>query len=399
MKRLNFNIKDRKVLTLGLCLILVCAFTLTIAYAALNAVLTISGSAQVTSADWDIHLANPDVTSGSVSDVKPVISNPITATFSVTLNMPGDFYEFTIDVVNAGDIDAMIENITKTPTLSSEQAKYLKYEITYQNGGAITAKQLVEKNSFVRLKVRVEYRSDISSTDLPTTSETLNLGLKLDYIQSDGSGNVVGGGGVPVSIVADGDINNKGTIVTIGTEQFYVLSGDENNVNLLSMYNLYVGGKYENDVYTAYGDEATGIQDSSMIGSLGMMSSVSYGVTSFYTDEQIENNDFSYENSLVKRYLDDYNNYLTSLGVNIVNIELLNGNVLISNGCSYGNCDCLFAPSFLRSTSYWAIDSSDSSVLWGVFATGYFDYDIYYDDYRYLLGVRPVIVISKDYFN
>ena len=38
MKGLNFNIKDRKVLTLGLCLVAVCVFTLTISYAALNAV-------------------------------------------------------------------------------------------------------------------------------------------------------------------------------------------------------------------------------------------------------------------------------------------------------------------------------------------------------------------------
>ena len=49
MKRLNFNIKDRKILTLGLCMILVCVFTLTIAYAALSAVLTIQGNAQVSS--------------------------------------------------------------------------------------------------------------------------------------------------------------------------------------------------------------------------------------------------------------------------------------------------------------------------------------------------------------
>ena len=54
MKRLNFNIKDRKVLTLGLCMILVCVFTLTIVYAALSAVLTISGNARVSAADWDI---------------------------------------------------------------------------------------------------------------------------------------------------------------------------------------------------------------------------------------------------------------------------------------------------------------------------------------------------------
>ena len=38
MKRINFNIKDRKLLTLGLCLVLVCVFTLTVAYSALSAV-------------------------------------------------------------------------------------------------------------------------------------------------------------------------------------------------------------------------------------------------------------------------------------------------------------------------------------------------------------------------
>ena len=115
MKRLNFNIKDRKVLTLGLCLILVCVFTLTIAYAALNAVLTIQGTAQVTSADWDIHLANPKVTNGSATTTVPSIKTSSTVEFSTTLNMPGDFYEFTIDVVNAGSIDAMIENVVKNP--------------------------------------------------------------------------------------------------------------------------------------------------------------------------------------------------------------------------------------------------------------------------------------------
>ena len=47
MKRLNFNIKDRKVLYGILCIVLVSVFTLTVAYAALNAVLDISGRAEV----------------------------------------------------------------------------------------------------------------------------------------------------------------------------------------------------------------------------------------------------------------------------------------------------------------------------------------------------------------
>ena len=109
MKRINFNIKDRKLLTLGLCLVLVCVFTLTVAYSALNAVLTISGSAQVSSADWDIHLANPKVKNGSATTNLPIIKTNSTLEFETTLDMPGDYYEFTVDVVNAGSIDAMIE--------------------------------------------------------------------------------------------------------------------------------------------------------------------------------------------------------------------------------------------------------------------------------------------------
>ena len=133
MKKLNFNIKDRKVLILGLCLVLVCIFTLTVAYSALSAVLTINGNARVSAADWDIYLDNPRVAGGSATTDIPIV-NGVTATFNTTLNMPGDFYEFVVDVVNDGSIDAMIENVVKTPDLTEEQAKFLKYEVSYQNG-------------------------------------------------------------------------------------------------------------------------------------------------------------------------------------------------------------------------------------------------------------------------
>ena len=114
MKRI---FKDRKTLTLSLCLIIVCVFTLTVAYSALSVVLTINGNAQVAAANWDIHLSNPKVKSGSATTDVPVIKTSSTLEFETTLNMPGDFYEFTVDVVNAGDIDAMIENVVKTPDL------------------------------------------------------------------------------------------------------------------------------------------------------------------------------------------------------------------------------------------------------------------------------------------
>ena len=166
---------------------MVCVFSLTMVYAALSVTLNITGTTEVVASNWDIHLDNVKVTSGSVSGVDPTITNGTTATFSTTLTTPGDFYEFTIDVVNDGSIDAMIDGITKTPTLTETQAKYLNYIIEYQNGESINTKQLVEKESFVRLKVRVEFRKDITASDLPTTSETLNLAFTVNYVQNDGT--------------------------------------------------------------------------------------------------------------------------------------------------------------------------------------------------------------------
>ena len=113
-------IKDRKTLYIVLSLVMICVFTLTVVYAALNAVLEINGNAEVSAAEWDIRLENPKVKNGSVNNNLPVISGNKEASFTATLNNPGDFYEFSIDVVNNGSIDAMIDSVTKTPTLSVE---------------------------------------------------------------------------------------------------------------------------------------------------------------------------------------------------------------------------------------------------------------------------------------
>ena len=270
MKKLNFNIKDRKVLTLGLCLILVCIFTLTVAYSALSAVLTINGNARVSAADWDIYLNNPRVTNGSATTDVPQIKTSSTLEFSTTLNMPGDFYEFTVDVVNAGSIDAMIENVVKTPELTSEQAKFLKYEITYQNGESITTKQLLAKDTTMPIKVRIEYRKDLVASDLPTGQVVLDLSLSLEYIQSDGSGSIVKDNGEFKLInVVSGDGTQKSDEVCIGEECFYVMHSDDTSVTMLAKYNLYVGNECSSasdSSCTAYGDEATGKQDSTMLG-------------------------------------------------------------------------------------------------------------------------------------
>ena len=391
MKRINFNIKDRKVLTLGLCLILVCVFTLTIAYAALNAVLTISGNAQVSSADWDVHLANPKVTNGSVTTTVPTLTTGKSLTFSTILNMPGDFYEFTVDVVNSGSIDAMIEKVTKTPELTADQAKFLKYEVSYANGESVANKQAIAAGVTMPIKVRVEYRNDLVASDLPTGQVQLTLGLVLDYIQSDGTGTTVKDNGVYKPVSANGDINDIGTIVTIGDQQFYTIGTEGDNVKLLSMYNLYVGGVY-NGGWTAYGAEATGKQDSTM---LGMVSgqSIRNGTTAF------SNTNSTYEGSIVEGYVNNYKMILEAdYGVDVVEARLITKDELTDSETfafvEYNYCSDKYP--WIYSTSYWCGSAYNANSVWIVRSDGYFVDGGYSSDVGF--GVRPVIIISRSNF-
>ena len=206
----SFFYPNRKVLYTVLGIVMASVLTLTVVYAALSTTLNINGNAEVTAASWDIYLDNVMLNSGSATSNIPTITDKTTAIFSTTLTKPGDYYMFTIDVVNNGSIDAMINNITKTPELSDTQKKYLNYIVEYQNGESITTKQLVEKKSFVRLKVKVEFRKDLTVSDLPTVSETLSLSFKVNYVQSDDSNDNV-------------TIDNSGKLIK-------VLSGDYDTV-------------------------------------------------------------------------------------------------------------------------------------------------------------------------
>ena len=394
----DFFSRDRKTLYIILSIVLISIFSLTIVYAALSVTLNIQGNAQVVASTWDIHLDNVKVTSGSVSGTEPSITSPTTASFTTTLNMPGDFYEFTIDVVNNGSIDAMIDGITKTPTLTTEQAKYLNYIIEYQNGESINTKQLVSKNSFVRLKVRVEFRKDVTASDLTTTSETLNLAFTVNYVQSDGTGNSVTDNGIKFINVVKGDGTQKSDEVCIGEECFYVMYSDETSVTMLAKYNLYVGGEYKGS-WTAYGDEATGKQDSNMLG-WASGQSTRKGTTMFSDTKYWSSSVSSYpsyiynENSLLYSYVENYKTYLSTLGVTPSEARLITKEELEGLGCSGSSCSS--APSWVYATSYWSGSADSSSSICNVLSYGVFTTNI--NSYDISNGCRPVIVISKDYF-
>ena len=388
---------NRKYKNIYFVIVLLFLFGITIGYAAMNRVLNITGNSEIKHNTWDIHFDNVKVIDGSVTANKiPTVENEkLSVDFNVMLNLPGDFYEFTVDVVNSGTIYAMIDSVVKTPELTDEQKKYINYIVEYQNGKQLTSKQLVSAGSFVRLKVRVEYRKDLVAEDLPTIAQELNLGFTLNYVQSDDTFVDVKNNGV---IGATGDINEIGTVVTIGTEKFYTIGIEGDNVKLFAMYNLYVGGEYLNS-WIEYGEEATGIQKYNMLGwqSNGMLSR---GTTKFSNSTQHGTNYSDYEGSLVQTYVNNYKSYLESnFAVNIDEARLITYDELISEdiGCDIDNATCLTSEyPWIYSITYWTETAYDTISIWNVYGNGALDSDPYSDGAHY--GVRPVIVISKKYF-
>ena len=362
--------RNRKVLYMILGIVLLSVFSLTVVYAALSTVLNINASAEVVASTWDIHLSNPRVTSGSATTDVPQIKTSSTLEFSTTLNMPGDFYEFTIDVVNDGSIDAMIDGITKTPTLTDTQAKYLNYIIEYQNGESINTKQLVSKNSFVRLKVRAEFRKDITASDLPTTSETLNLSFTVNYIQSDDTGSSVTDNGIylnPVKVIS-GDGTQVGNEVCIGEECFYVISSDTDSVTMLSKMNITL--------------EDNPIQSSSA------------GTKVFSSSTQKGTNYSDYNGSISEGYVNNYNSYLIKQGVTPIEARLITKDELTSEdiGCSKDDNSCSNAPSWINSTFYWTGSANGTNHVWCIYNDSITSF--FYGNYA-PCGVRPVITIDK----
>ncbi|MBR4618928.1 MAG: hypothetical protein IKO49_06450, partial [Bacilli bacterium] len=125
-------------------------------------------------------------------------------TYAVILPEPGDFYEFTVDAVNAGTIDAMIaengvSNIAYTDSTYETVAtlpKVLKYTVTYADGSAIEDYHLLAKKSgstptTEKYKVRVEYRNDdeinISDLEEVTADTTYYFKFSVKYVQADSS--------------------------------------------------------------------------------------------------------------------------------------------------------------------------------------------------------------------
>ena len=168
--------------------LIILLLSISLGYALLSTNLNIVGTTVVKDNKWDIYFDNVQVKSGSVTASTPAIDTAkTTVSYSVNLNLPGDYFEFTVDAKNAGTIDGMISAISNklNGTEINTLPNYLEYSVSYFDGVTIQNNHLLEAGKTETYKVRVGYKKDITKDDLPSTEQTLNLSFSVTYVQAD----------------------------------------------------------------------------------------------------------------------------------------------------------------------------------------------------------------------
>ena len=203
--------------------VLMLVLLISLGYAALTTTLNVNGTATLKKHSCNIYFNNVQVKSGSISGEKvlivPETNGNITTqlTWSVSMDTPGEFYEFNVDVVNGGSIDAMVNTETEdivTSSLTEAQLKYLDYTIKYSNGENIEKYDKLAAGETKTITVKLLFKQDVNPNDLPETEQNgITLRYETNYVQAD---------------------NNAVTKVTSSTESivwysnFYQLQGWEN---------------------------------------------------------------------------------------------------------------------------------------------------------------------------
>ncbi len=181
--------KNKRKIVIIVTIVLLLAIS--IGYAALQSTLNITGTAGINSPTWDIHWANVQITSGSVNtsnaNKATIDAAGTTVNYTVSLPNPGDFYEFTVDAVNAGTIDGMVSTVTSklNGVTITTLPEYLEYSVKYADGIAVQENHLLAAGESESYRVRVAYKANIEASQMPTSAQAMNFSFTVSYQQAN----------------------------------------------------------------------------------------------------------------------------------------------------------------------------------------------------------------------
>ncbi len=165
---------------------------MSVGFAAYSSVLNINGTANVSANKWSVHFDTDtyQLGDGSVNEADISVSDTAVE-YTVDLEKPGDYYLFSIDVVNDGTFGAVLDKITMT-ALTEAQKKYLTYTVKYDDqtytASADSLSIALPTTTGANRKnvtVKVTYVQPANSDDLPSEAVTVNLAAAFDYSQAE----------------------------------------------------------------------------------------------------------------------------------------------------------------------------------------------------------------------
>ena len=105
--------------------------------------------------------------------------------YSVKLNLPGDYYEFEVDVKNFGTLPGEI-SVVSLNGLDSSLSQVIQYTIKYKSSGDdLQVGDKLNPGAKKTIVVRLYYNKDITSEELIKDAIVFNLEFEITYIQSD----------------------------------------------------------------------------------------------------------------------------------------------------------------------------------------------------------------------
>lgn len=183
-------IQNAVVIVLGLAII-----SMSVGYAAFDTNLNISGSTTIQKANWDVHLENPvktvnsTVTNEQVT-IKPRVNEAGTGV-SFAVNMkPGDVYEFTVDVKNAGSFNAKLSNYSLLATQGGQAVTVADGKMMYENADlvyevlGVSEGEALDKGALLTKTIRITAKdADLSQV----TEEAVSYEFKfnMNYVQNN----------------------------------------------------------------------------------------------------------------------------------------------------------------------------------------------------------------------
>ena len=183
--------KNRKKNRILLLLILLLAVT--IGFALLSTTLKINGISGIKKNTWDIHWNEESIveTSGSVTATTPAYVSDTAKkiiTFDVSLELPGEFYEFMADAKNYGSVAGKVEDVKiklyeadgVTLIDPEDVSDYLVYSFTHSDGSEVEAGEVIKPTESKTYKFRVGIKGD----QLPPSNGDIKFTIEVDFGQT-----------------------------------------------------------------------------------------------------------------------------------------------------------------------------------------------------------------------